>query len=310
MMKPTTSEALKRVAAALSKEVADEAASKEIGTPASDAVPAPATPSSPAAPSTGAIRGNHILDVPRWLSDHGVSFHAGETMPDRRMKFRLSCCPFNAEHRDGDASIFQSPDGKLGFKCFHDSCASHGWQQARDAIGKPDGDHYDPPLRSKSGGGGRAASTTAHGDAGTTTPAPEKVIPDEQLGGDTDPHRLGDVYLRRHHCHPDGHTLRFHRDEYHAWEGGAYRPVPAKEVRSQVTKAVRKEFVDTFKLTMELAAAHPGASAKDDDDEGPKLHPVTVPLVNNVMQAIGGMTLLSSRIECGVARGHGSLSRE
>ena len=34
-----------------------------------------------------------------------------------RERFRLQCCPFNADHGKGEAAIFRAADGKLGFKC-------------------------------------------------------------------------------------------------------------------------------------------------------------------------------------------------
>jgi len=30
--------------------------------------------------------------------------------------------------------------------CFHAGCAGNGWQQFKEKIGKPDNDHYDPPM--------------------------------------------------------------------------------------------------------------------------------------------------------------------
>ena len=36
--------------------------------------------------------------------------------------------------------------GKLSATCMHNSCNGRGWKEFRDAIGKPDADHYDPPY--------------------------------------------------------------------------------------------------------------------------------------------------------------------
>jgi hypothetical protein len=124
------------------------------------AAQAPATPShSKPAARIGVPQGNgqggggHVLDVARWLSDRGVPFRAGGSTADGRAKYLLDACPFNPEHRNGDACIMQGSDGGLSFNCFHDSCSGHGWQQTKQAIGPPDPDHYDPPLRPQRGKG-------------------------------------------------------------------------------------------------------------------------------------------------------------
>jgi putative DNA primase/helicase len=43
----------------------------------------------------------------------------------------------------------QAPDGKMSAKCLHESCSGLGWQAFKEQIGKPDRDHYDPPLKRK-----------------------------------------------------------------------------------------------------------------------------------------------------------------
>ncbi len=87
------------------------------------------------------------LDVSRWLTDRGVSY-TRDTMPDGRDRWRLDHCPFNPEHTDKDVAVFQSPDGALGFKCFHNSCQGNHWQEARDQIGRPGPEYYDNPPAS------------------------------------------------------------------------------------------------------------------------------------------------------------------
>ena len=51
-----------------------------------------------------------------------------------RTIYALDACPFDSSHVNNDAAIFQDADGKLGFKCFHDSCQGRGWKDARAAI--------------------------------------------------------------------------------------------------------------------------------------------------------------------------------
>ena len=70
------------------------------------------------------------FDLQKWIDDHGVrvtekSSYAGGT------RWILECCPFNPQHNHKDAAIFQGSDGKLGFHCFHTSCAGNTWREFR-----------------------------------------------------------------------------------------------------------------------------------------------------------------------------------
>ena len=48
--------------------------------------------------------------------------------------FHLNHCPFNVSHGAGDSAISRQPNGKLGFKCFHDSCADKNWHSLRALV--------------------------------------------------------------------------------------------------------------------------------------------------------------------------------
>jgi hypothetical protein len=88
------------------------------------------------------------LDIPRWLADRGVSFKSKDRRDSKgRTVYLLDCCPFDSGHGGGgEVSIMQSPDGTLSARCMHSSCTGRGWQEFKAVIGKPDLDHYDPPL--------------------------------------------------------------------------------------------------------------------------------------------------------------------
>jgi hypothetical protein len=100
------------------------------------------------------------LDVSRWLTDCGVTFRIKDK-PDAKGRtiYALLRCPFNPDHRD--AGIMQATDGKLGARCFHDSCSGRGWIDFKAAIGAPTGDHYDPPLPEKGEGNQQRRSHAA-----------------------------------------------------------------------------------------------------------------------------------------------------
>jgi hypothetical protein len=85
------------------------------------------------------------LDMSRYLADRGLPFQLNKTS-DGRARFQIKTCVFDESHNGTSACFMQDQAGKPSYKCFHSSCASRGWQQAKQAIGPPTPDHYDPPL--------------------------------------------------------------------------------------------------------------------------------------------------------------------
>ena len=53
---------------------------------------------------------------------------------DGRDRYKLDHCPFNTDHGKGDAALFRSDEGVLGFKCMHDSCTDKGWRDVRALV--------------------------------------------------------------------------------------------------------------------------------------------------------------------------------
>lgn len=104
---------------------------------------APATTVKPAGRAPDASTPQSRLIVGQWLSDRGIAFtekgDAGRTV------YAIDC-PFNPDHR-GEASITQHASGAVSASCFHNSCSQHGWAEFKEKIGKPGGEHYDPPLK-------------------------------------------------------------------------------------------------------------------------------------------------------------------
>jgi hypothetical protein len=91
-----------------------------------------------APPGTDANRSGPRVTV----ADFDVeSFIEGHHLKVRRrgewrggQKWELECCPINPEHKGGCAVITKAPDGALGFKCHHNSCAGIGWTQLRRRL--------------------------------------------------------------------------------------------------------------------------------------------------------------------------------
>lgn len=93
-------------------------------------------------------RGLSRLDVERWLNDRGVEYRKKPNpSSDGRTIYVLKTCPFGESHgANGEVAIMQAPNGQMSAICMHNSCQGRGWQDFKKAIGKPDADHYDPPL--------------------------------------------------------------------------------------------------------------------------------------------------------------------
>ena len=83
-------------------------------------------------------------DLDTWLTEHSVPVREVVTTGGVK-KYILDHCPFNPEHKNKDAAVFQLSDGSYGFKCFHNSCSDKHWKDFRlyyepDAFdkGQPD----------------------------------------------------------------------------------------------------------------------------------------------------------------------------
>lgn len=87
-------------------------------------------------PRSGGPTVHHVFDLegdflPRLGIGYTKDLHQG------RERFKLDHCPFNPEHGRGEAAIFRDSDGKLGFKCQHNSCADNGWREVRESVDGP-----------------------------------------------------------------------------------------------------------------------------------------------------------------------------
>lgn len=92
-----------------------------------------------------------VLDVDAYLHDKGIAFTRRDK-PDSqgRTMWELEQCPFETDHGGRETVIFQSPQGKLGFHCFHDRCDGKGWQELKQKLGAPKACHYSSGTQSES----------------------------------------------------------------------------------------------------------------------------------------------------------------
>ena len=69
------------------------------------------------------------FDIEAWMREHGLAYTT-KTFRDG-IKYVLDTCPFNSCHKAPDSSIFKYSNGKIGFKCFHNSCQDRTWKDVR-----------------------------------------------------------------------------------------------------------------------------------------------------------------------------------
>lgn len=125
------------------------------------------------------------LMVDRWLSDRDVAFRVKDKPDGKgRTVYVLKDCPFDSSHGDPDSCIMQESGGKLSAQCFHNSCSGRGWQEFKEAIGKPDGHHYDPPMEGRKREGRATPATPATpASRKPRAPSPWKPFPLGALPG-------------------------------------------------------------------------------------------------------------------------------
>ena len=74
-------------------------------------------------------RGN--FDLRQFISEHNIPVKSIDHSPNGTVKYILEHCLFDESHKGKDAAILQKPDGSIGYKCFHNSCANKHWKDVR-----------------------------------------------------------------------------------------------------------------------------------------------------------------------------------
>lgn len=84
---------------------------------------------------------NDPFDLRKFISEHGLKVRNETSYGNGGVKFVLEECPFDSSHKAPDSAIFQTAQGAIGFKCFHDSCSHHDWHELRQML---DPTAYEP----------------------------------------------------------------------------------------------------------------------------------------------------------------------
>ena len=77
------------------------------------------------------------FDLLAYLAHYGVEV-IKEKSHAQGMLYCLAECLFDPSHRNNEAALGQTADGKLYYQCFHNSCRDHTWAEAREAISHAD----------------------------------------------------------------------------------------------------------------------------------------------------------------------------
>ncbi|KGC58572.1 YfjI family protein [Burkholderia pseudomallei] len=116
------------------------------------------------------------FDLDAFLARLGIDYQ--QDSHDGRERYKLATCPFNPDHVHGEAAIFRSPDGTLGFKCMHSSCVDKRWSDVRALVDGP------RPVRTNGANGMNGAAhdvVTGHDseDGAMAEPPPLSAYADE-----------------------------------------------------------------------------------------------------------------------------------
>jgi len=82
--------------------------------------------------------GRSKWDIDEWIRERHIPVTGREKM-DGGVRYIYVECPNDPNHKD--AAIIIWPDGKIGFKCFHNSCNDWDWRKYRE--------HYEPGCYSR-----------------------------------------------------------------------------------------------------------------------------------------------------------------
>lgn len=209
------------------------------------------------------------------------------------------------EHKLIDAD--KKPDDKRrGFLYDAESQARHGFPNIAASYASGSGGVNG--ISGANGAGGSNGDRSSHPQDMDGCPA----------GQEDDPHRLARLFVNSCYRHVDGIGLWFWREEFHAWTGSHYSPMPRKEVAAEITRSLESEFQRIYEQALMIHAMRRqrvkaacegegggggGESGVDGGKSGgktkesgpPKKRPVTTRLVADVTQALSDLTLLRIR---------------
>ena len=67
------------------------------------------------------------FNLAEWMSRHGMAYRE-KRFADGGIRYVLEECPFDRNHKAPDSMLILQPDGRIGFKCLHNSCRDKTWR--------------------------------------------------------------------------------------------------------------------------------------------------------------------------------------
>ncbi len=135
--------------------------------------------------------------------------------------------------------------------------------------------------------------------ASTAQPAPavagkgeHETAPGCPPGQEANPHRLASLFLNQQFTYPGGIGLRFWREEFHDWDGSAYRRMSMAEIRAQLAGFLAREFERLYQLEVERRLQPAERKSSEATRRLPRPIAVTTRLIGDVVQAIAGSVLV------------------
>lgn len=114
----------------------------------------------------------------------------------------------------------------------------------------------------------------------------------QQVKAADDPTRLARLFLDRHHRRNGRWTLRYWQGQWCRWKTGAYQPLAETDLRAKLWSFLEAEF-DRLNREKSRQAASQGRRARG----SPRRLKPSMSLVNNVLGALGGVTLIEGHVE-------------
>lgn len=178
------------------------------------------------------------LDVEKYLSAHGYNFRAKPK--GSKTIYVLDHCLFDPSHVGQDAGIVQESDGRLRYKCFHDSCRTQTWADARSLISgqeslAPFCQGYDPGKYKP-----RDSTPKSPLDSPATPPRlppPEKVDPQIFY----DDKRFNPQFLAKYLQSRMSPLVYDGAQFYHYQSTGVWKPLDPEEIAQVAERALDKE---------------------------------------------------------------------
>lgn len=186
---------------------------KSPDTPASGTLSPGGNNGSPS-PKKRVSESEYFFDLDTWIVENEIGVVRKETWDGTGTRYILEQCLFNESHTNTSACIGRSREGRIFYRCQHDSCVDRRWEDAR-RIYRERARHADEMSR-------------------------QFKRPGESGDSAADPWQLAGAMIDEKYSDSDtGHVLlRRHRETYYVYSRRTkcYRPITNGDMRDEITR--------------------------------------------------------------------------